>query len=51
MHISITDDFDLAKIARSGQCFRVKEFEDGYNITSVIDNDFGLNKHLHIEGK
>ena len=29
MHISITDDFDLAKIARSGQCFRVKEFEDG----------------------
>lgn len=29
MHISITDDFDLAKIARSGQCFRVKEWEDG----------------------
>ena len=29
MHISITDDFDLAKIACSGQCFRVKEFEDG----------------------
>ena len=29
MQISITDDFDLAKIARSGQCFRVKEFDDG----------------------
>lgn len=29
MHIAITDDFDLSKIARSGQCFRVKELEDG----------------------
>ena len=29
MHITITDDFDLSKIARSGQCFRVKEFGDG----------------------
>lgn len=29
MQISIPDDFDLSKIARSGQCFRVKEFEDG----------------------
>ena len=29
MHISITDDFDLAKIAQSGQCFRVKEWDDG----------------------
>lgn len=29
MHIPIADDFDLAKIARSGQCFRVKEFEGG----------------------
>ena len=29
MYISSTDDFDLSKIARSGQCFRVKEFEDG----------------------
>ena len=29
----------------------LKEFEDVYNITSIIDNDFGLNKHLHIEGK
>lgn len=30
MHIAIADDFDLAKIARSGQCFRVKELEDGW---------------------
>lgn len=22
-----------------------------YNVTSIIDNDFGLNKHIHIEGK
>lgn len=30
MQISIPDDFDLSKIARSGQCFRVKEWEDGW---------------------
>lgn len=30
MQISIPDDFDLSKIARSGQCFRVKEFEGGW---------------------
>lgn len=29
MNISIADDFDLCKIARSGQCFRVKEFDEG----------------------
>ncbi|MGN0308051.1 MAG: DNA-3-methyladenine glycosylase family protein [Lachnospiraceae bacterium] len=29
MIISITDDFDLKKIADSGQCFRVKAMEDG----------------------
>lgn len=29
MLISITDDFDLSKIARSGQCFRVREFGNG----------------------
>lgn len=29
----------------------LKDVEDVYNITSIIDNDFGLNKHLHIEGK
>ena len=28
----------------------LKSYET-YNITSIIDNDFGLNKHLHIEGK
>jgi len=27
--ISVTDDFDLKKIADSGQCFRVREFPDG----------------------
>lgn len=29
----------------------LKDFEDVYNITSIIYNDFGLNKHIHIEGK
>lgn len=29
MNISISDDFDLQKIADSGQCFRVREFENG----------------------
>lgn len=29
MHVSMTDDFDLSRIARSGQCFRVKEWEGG----------------------
>ena len=29
MEINITDDFDLNKIAQSGQCFRAHEFEDG----------------------
>lgn len=29
MVITIKDDFDLKKIAESGQCFRVKEFTDG----------------------
>ena len=27
--IKIYDDFDLKKIADSGQCFRVKEIENG----------------------
>lgn len=29
MQVTITDDFNLQKIANSGQCFRVKEFRDG----------------------
>jgi len=29
MQTEITDDFDLTKIAKSGQCFRVREFDDG----------------------
>ena len=29
----------------------LKDYEDVYNITSIIDNDTGLNKHIHIEGK
>ena len=29
MLIEIQDDFDLEKIALSGQCFRVKQFADG----------------------
>lgn len=30
MNLSISDDFDLQKIAHSGQCFRVREFGDGF---------------------
>ena len=29
MQIQIKDDFDLEKISVSGQCFRVRQFEDG----------------------
>ena len=29
MHVTINDDFDLAKIANSGQCFRARKFNDG----------------------
>lgn len=29
MTLRIDDDFDLEKIAKSGQCFRVKRFDDG----------------------
>ena len=29
MLIEIEDDFDLQKIALSGQCFRVRQFDDG----------------------
>lgn len=29
MRITIDDDFDLEKIAESGQCFRVRRFDDG----------------------
>ena len=29
MQVTISDDFDLQKIADSGQCFRVKDFGDG----------------------
>lgn len=29
MILTITDDFDLQKIADSGQCFRVKAFPEG----------------------
>lgn len=31
MRVTITDDFDLEKIAKSGQCFRVRKFERGEN--------------------
>lgn len=29
MQIEIRDDFDLEKISKSGQCFRVRKFDDG----------------------
>ena len=38
MDIKISNDFDLQKIADSGQCFRVREFEDG-SYRFVTGND------------
>lgn len=29
----------------------LKEYEDIYNVISFVDNNYGINKHLHIEGK
>ncbi|MGN0362289.1 MAG: DNA glycosylase [Bilifractor sp.] len=34
MHVEIADDFDLKKIADSGQCFRWTETEGGYRIVA-----------------
>lgn len=35
MQLTITDDFDLRKIADSGQCFRIRNFDDrGYRFIS-----------------
>ncbi len=42
MKIRIEDDFDLGKIADSGQCFRFNESGDGYSVLS-------LDKHLFIK--
>lgn len=35
MKIKIEDDFDLSKIAESGQCFRFNAASDGYNCTAL----------------
>ena len=29
MELTIADDFSLPKIAESGQCFRIRRFDDG----------------------
>ena len=29
MELTISDDFSLSKIADSGQCFRIRRFDDG----------------------
>ncbi|RKM54699.1 DNA-3-methyladenine glycosylase 2 family protein [Butyrivibrio sp. X503] len=42
MKIKIDDDFDLEKIADSGQCFRFNKSGDGYSVTA-------LDKHLFIK--
>ena len=42
MIIKIDDDFDLKKIADSGQCFRLNECGDGYSVTAS-------DKHLFIK--
>ena len=34
MQVRIEDDFDLEKIADSGQCFRFNECGDGYSIVA-----------------
>lgn len=42
MQVTIRDSFELQKIANSGQCFRVKEFGDGWYrfITGNTRGDF-----------
>ncbi len=42
MKIKIDDDFDLEKIADSGQCFRFNKFGDGYSVTAS-------DKHLFVK--
>ncbi len=42
MILNITDDFDLHKIADSGQCFRFNKCGDGYSVAA-------LDKHLLIK--
>lgn len=42
MKIRIDDDFDLKKIADSGQCFRFNECGDGYSVAA-------LDRHLFIK--
>ena len=34
MKIKIDDDFDLEKIAESGQCFRFNKCGDGYSVNA-----------------
>lgn len=40
MKITIKDDFDLSKIADSGQCFRFNALGDGYSATALDKNLF-----------
>ena len=40
MKITIKDDFDLSKIADSGQCFRFNAAGDGYSATALDKNLF-----------
>ena len=40
MKITIKDDFDLSKIADSGQCFRFNTVADGYSATALDKNLF-----------
>ena len=40
MKINIKDDFDLSKIADSGQCFRFNAVADGYSATALDKNLF-----------
>lgn len=42
MKVTIKDDFDLQKIADSGQCFRFNKEGDGYSV-------FSLDKHVFIK--
>ena len=47
MRIQIKDDFDLGKIADSGQCFRFNKCRDGYSV--VAGDKFVFIKQLNDE--
>ena len=49
MLVSINDDFDLNKIAESGQCFRTKAFEDNaFRFISANNKQVKKRRHVRL---